>query len=293
MDIFKIIKKDSLLTFYNEFVVNKDLLNTEDSFGNSLLLKAIFCKSNKIAFYLIDNKYLLDSKDKEGWDIYRKAVLVNNADVIAHLAEDKLIDIENEDVKTALLLACKLNHEKICQVLFDYCNISTTHKWYMEIINYAQNDIQRLIKVDSVKIREPVELYPRDDLSDLYTMEDILPGVEYGVRINNDKYYCVGSRKTVDILYSTKYKSNSLNYIFDLVQNKLVPYNSVYLCVKNECPEVVKKIYNNTFREEDFDPNFKDIIYDYSLLDFATNYDNKEAIEICLSRKLVCTLSTL
>jgi hypothetical protein len=284
MDINKIVKKDNLDAFQTAWNSDENLINYKDEFGNSLLLKAIFFEANSIAKYLISLGVLIDSKDNDGWDICRKAILVDNIAIMEELVKNKLIDPDSEYTKDILLLAIDNLNIDMCKILFKLCNITNYHKWYNIIITTDSYDIKRLIKIEHKKIviEEPVELYPRDDLEDPYSMVEISPGTEYAVRKNNNKYYCMGTKETIDILDSARYKVSSDVMIFDLVNNIPVFLSSLSFCTKNKCPDVVKKIYNKTFTKEDFDPDFKDPVYGYTLLKFASLYDNNDAENICI-----------
>jgi hypothetical protein len=283
MDVLKIIRKDNLSAFKDAFEKDETLISYKDENGSNILMKAIFYQANKIATYLLQYKFLTLEVDCSSWDIYSKAVLVGNSAILKYLFDNNFIDNKSEKVKDALFLAIRMNSIEFCKILFDFCEITTNHIWHSEILKLNPCDcIVKLIKF-AYKIEtipEPPELYPRDDLDDSFSMDEISPGTEYAVRKENNKFYCMGTRQTIELMIEQQFKSSSREQVFDLVQNKLVPLNSLFYCVKNKCPDVVRKIYNDTFTKEDMDDTFVDKIYNYSLLDFAIHFKNARVIKM-------------
>lgn len=284
MDIFKIVRKNDLQMFKNVIEENSKLLESKDSFGNSLLLKAVFWKCNNIAKYLIDENLQLESKDNDDYSIYDKAVLNENIEILQYIFDNKKITATDASLYTALTKAMRLDNYDIFKCIYTYCDINPTHPFYPNLnnlIGMAGSKIKSLILQHKTKIQEPIKLYPRDDLTDPYTLEDITPGTEYAVRMDDKKnYYCMGTKKTIDTMLETKFKTSDPDMVFDLVANKPVPLYSVMYCIKLECPSVVKKIYNNTFTKEDYIDNFIDKNYDLDLYEFTTLFNSHKSLEV-------------
>jgi hypothetical protein len=178
----------------------------------------------------------------------------------------------------------RLDNYNIFKCIYTYCNVEPTHPFYSNLINLkgiAGGKIRSLLMHHKIKIKEPIKLYPRDDLIDPYTLEDITPGTEYAVRMDDkNNYYCMGTKKTIETMLETKFKTDNPDMVFDLVANKPVLLHSVMYCIKLECPEIVKKIYNKNLTKEDYIDNFIDVNYGADLYWFASEFNSLKALEV-------------
>jgi ankyrin repeat protein len=278
MDILKVLRKNNLQLFKDEIEKDESLLYVKDSFGSNLLHKAIFWKCNIIVNYLKDNSKLRNETDDDGYTVYHKAALSKNIDAIEILGLDEKAAVKNNFNEIPLITAVKMKSTEIIQKLLrtipDTDEFLKLSEKSPAIIKYYLNK--------KMPIREPRALYIRDDLEDPYTLENITPGTLYAFRMDNrSNYYCLGSAETVDTMLKNKYKSSNETMVFDMIQNTTVSIDSILFSVKNECPSVIKKIFNKTFKEEDIDLEFKDDNYDGdSLLSFAKAYNNEDAIKL-------------
>jgi ankyrin repeat protein len=280
MDIFKIIRKNNVQLFKDAIDVDKSLLYIKDSFGSNLLHKAVFWKCNEIVEYLKDDVKLKDEADNDGYTVYHKACLNNNLEAIKLLGVNETLSIKNFANEMPIITAVKMSHYDIVNFLLE--GLTQVDVSYMsKIIGHLPPMIGYYIN-RKLHIREPLTLYPRDDLVDPYTLEDITPGVLYAFRIDKlNNCYCLGTAETVEIMMKNKYKSTNDNMVFDMVQNQTVPIESILFTVKNDCPDAIKKIFDKTFTEKDIDIEFKDKTYDESnQLEFAKNYKNDTAIKL-------------
>lgn len=284
MDIFKIVRKNDLQMFKNAIEQNPKLLESKDSVGNVPILKAVFWKCNNIAKYLIDKNLYFNQVDNDLYTLYDKAVLSENIEILQYIFDNKKIKTTDIRLSTSLIKAMRLDNYDSFKCIYTYCDINPTHPFYSNLINLTGmtgNKIKSLILQHKTKIQEPIKLYPRDDLTDPYTLEDITPGTEYAVRMDDkNNYYCMGTKKTIETMLETKFKTSDPDMVFDLVANKPVSLHSVMYCIKLECPSVVKKIYNNTFTKEDYIDNFIDKNYDMDLYGFATRFDSHKSLEV-------------
>jgi hypothetical protein len=284
MDIFKIVRKNDLQMFKNAIEENPELIHSRDSIYNTPLSKAIFWKCNNIAKYLIDENLQLKVIDKDCYNIYEKAVLSENIEILQYIFDNNKVSTDDTDLYHALVKAMRLDNYDIFKCIYTYCDVNPIHPFYSNMINLTgmtTGRIKSLIIQHKIKIKEPIKLYPRDDLTDPYTLEDITTGTEYAVRMDDKQnYYCMGTKKTIETMLETKFKTSDPDMVFDLIANKPVPLHSVMYCIKLECPDVVKKIYNNTFTKEDYIDNFIDVNYDMDLYGFATRFDSLKALEV-------------
>ncbi len=277
MDIFKIIRKNNVELLKDTLRTDENLLYSKDSFGSNVLHKAIFWNCNEIVDYLKDDKRLRSETDNDGFTVYHKASLSNNKDAVMLLGSGELLLNRNKAGELPFGLASRMNHQPVLNTMLEFVECKNKDAILKLLDKPTPGFIYQLNK--KFPIDEPMELYPRDDLIDPYTLEDIVPGTLYALRSNNGKHYCLGTAETIDAMMKTKYKSNNENMVFDMVWNQLVPIDSILFTYKNDCPGSIRKIFNKTFTEKDIDLELKDKNYqDRNQLAFATIYFNKDAI---------------
>lgn len=279
MDIFKIVRKNNLELFKDAITKDDDLLYQKDSYGSNLLHKAIFWKCNEIVNYLKDNEKLRDEVDDDGYTVYHKAVLNHNYDAIVLLGKSDLLTVRNNTNDMSVTLAAKMGNRVILEILFEILGVSDLS---IDMFSDKSNPFIVYNLSKKIPIEEPISLYPRDDLIDPYSLEDIKPGDLYAIRKDSrDNYYCMGTVATIDTMIKNKYKSNSDTMVFDMVQNQTVPTDSILFTVKKDCPNGIKKLFNKSFSQEDIDLQFTaNNYYDKSQLFFAEQYKNENAIKL-------------
>lgn len=286
MDIFKIVRKNDVHLFETVTKDNVEVMNLKDRINNTLLLKAIFWNCNNIAEYLINRDIQLEDKDIDGYDIVSKAILGYNKHIVEYLTKENKIIYKDEDLLRWLKLANDLGNCDIFSLLYNSSGIDIEHSLYIKIKQLPKiaPGIANFLHSRGSKIKEPLKLYVRDDLIDSFTFEDIEPGTEYAVRLDlKDRYYCMGTRKTIEDMCKKKYKVDFTDMVFDMISNKPVTLNSVMYCIKLECPDIVKKIYNDTFTKEDYIKDFVDTNYKLNLYELATKFNSKKTLEILKS----------
>lgn len=278
MDIFKIIRKNNVEIFKNAIDTDENLLYVKDSFGSNVLHKAVFWNCNEIVKYLCENEKLRSETDNDGYTVYHKAALGNNEEAVRLLGVSEMLTFRNKANEMPIITASKMNNNALFDIMLEKLNYKDSEQ-ILSIDNMTPR--MRYYINKKFTIKEPVMLYPRDDLIDPYTLEDISPGVLYAVRFDGRSFYCLGSAETVETMLKSKYKSNNEDMVFDMIQNQAVPIDTILFCIKNDCPSVVKKIFDKSFTDEDIDLEFKDENYDGdNQLCFAKMYKNDIAIKL-------------
>ena len=283
MDIFKIVRKDDIQTFCKILETHPEQIHTLDKFGDGILMKAAFWGSNEIAKFLIDSSIQIYSIGYDEYTFLDNAILNENIELIKYIIEKNTFPSDDKIFRNALLLAIDADSFENFKLIYNYCKIDTTHKWYEDIIKKTINDgrIKALIRQAVSLIEEPVSLIARDDLIDPYTLEEIVPGMKYCIRMDSkSNYYCMGTKETIDMMIETKFKTSNPDMVFDLVSNQPVSLHTIKTCVKRECPSGIRKIQDKIFTEADVKAHLTDEKYIATLLYYAKLYNNEEAINI-------------
>lgn len=287
--LFKNVQKNNIE--YVRDIIEKEpyLLSSRDALGNTLLMKAVFWKSNDVARYLLSKDIDINNVDEDGWNALHLALSRSNNDIIIDLI-NKGIDINctDKELNTALMLAVnelnyvgvKLLIEKGADINIINCKGKTVKEMNLPI------KFLHLVN-QGILHPEPANLVETSELTDNLTFEDIEPGDKYAFRLNERNVpYFMGKVSTIYDIIDNQLKGSNDTHVFDMLANQLVPYSSIKFCQRGDLGTIFKDIINNKFSfQEGSDINQIDSVLKRPLISWLVKFNHYDTFKTLLEMK--------
>jgi ankyrin repeat protein len=287
--LFKNVQKNNIEYVRNIIEQESYLISSRDTLGNTLLMKAVFWKSNDVARYLLSKDIDINSIDEDGWNALHLALFRSNNDIIIDLI-DKGIDINcmDKELNTPLMLSINESNYTGFKILIEKganTNIINAKGKTILQMNLPIKFLH-LVK-QAIMYPEPANLVETLELTDNLTFEDIEPGDKYAFRLNERNVpYFMGKVSSIYEIMDNQLKGSNDTHIFDMLANQLVPYSSIKFCQRGDLESIFKDIINNKFSfQEGLDINQTDSVLKRPLISWLIKFKQYDAFKTLLEMK--------